>query len=68
MGSKDKKMFPNGVVYEGVSQEHIRFPGVSGSQDVTVASIDILFNISKYNDRNAFQIILKELDNVVPQA
>lgn len=40
MGTENKELFPNGVVYEGVSQEPLKFRGSSAANDSLIPTLD----------------------------
>jgi len=45
MGTKDQPMFPNGVIYEGVSDKPTQYRGESGANDSIIPTIDNLFDL-----------------------
>lgn len=46
MGITSQSMFPNGVVYEGVSEEPLSFRGESGANDSMIPLLDNLLSLS----------------------
>lgn len=46
MGITSQSMFPNGVVYEGVSEEPLSFRGESGANDSMIPLLDNLLTLS----------------------
>jgi len=46
MGTKDQPMFPNGVVYEGVSDKPTQYRGESGANDSIIPTCDNLFDLN----------------------
>src|SRR3954451_7082035 len=58
MGITSQSMFPNGVIYEGVSEEPLSFRGESGANDSMIPLVDNLCQIPM--PKNPFTTILKD--------
>lgn len=59
-------MFPNGVVYEGVSEEPTFYRGESGANDSIVPTIDNLLELTDTMPDNPFTAILKDFRTYRP--
>ncbi|KXS16821.1 putative surface protein with EGF domain [Gonapodya prolifera JEL478] len=52
MGTKNQPMFPNGVLYEGVSDQPTFFRGESGANDSIVPTLDNLLQLTERMPQN----------------
>eukprot|EP00123_Amoebidium_parasiticum_P001508 comp12618_c0_seq1/m.7656 comp12618_c0_seq1/g.7656 ORF comp12618_c0_seq1/g.7656 comp12618_c0_seq1/m.7656 type:complete len:496 (-) comp12618_c0_seq1:456-1943(-) len=66
MGTKSQPMFPNGVVYEGVSKEPTFFRGESGANDSIIPTCDNLFELTEKMPNNPLTEILKDFRTYRP--
>ncbi|KGG50133.1 hypothetical protein DI09_87p60 [Mitosporidium daphniae] len=66
MGIKNQPMFPNGVVYEGVSSDPLFFRGESGANDSMVPLLDNLLEITNKMPDNPLTQILSEFRTYRP--
>jgi indoleamine 2,3-dioxygenase len=66
MGIKNQPMFPNGVVYEGVSDEPQFFRGESGANDSIIPTLDNLLQIKM--PENPLTAILQDFRKYRPAA
>ena len=64
MGITSQSMFPNGVVYEGVSEEPLSFRGESGANDSMIPLVDNLCQIPM--PENPLTKILKDFRKYRP--
>ncbi|PJF18793.1 hypothetical protein PSACC_01405 [Paramicrosporidium saccamoebae] len=60
MGIKSQPMFPNGVVYEGVSEKPVSYRGESGANDSIIPTIDNLLQVYQRMPNNPLTEILKD--------
>ena len=67
MGTKGTSMFPKGVIYEGVSDEYRMYRGPSGAMDITIPTLDALFNINMDNPENSLKNLLREYRECLPK-
>lgn len=67
MGIKNQPMFPNGVVYKGVSAEPKSFRGESGANDSIVPTLDNLFEVTANLPVNPLTDILKDFRTYRPK-
>lgn len=66
MGVKNQPMFPNGVIYEGVSEEPTFYRGVSGANDSTVPTLDNLLQLTNLMPQNEMTEILSDFRSYRP--
>ena len=66
MGIKNQPMFPNGVIYEGVSDEPAFYRGESGANDSMVPTLDNLFEVTSNLPQNPLTSILKDFRSYRP--
>lgn len=66
MGTKAQPMFPNGVLYEGVSTEPTYFRGESGANDSIIPTCDNLLEITAKMPVNPLTDILKDFRTYRP--
>ncbi|KAE8258243.1 hypothetical protein A4X13_0g1803 [Tilletia indica] len=69
-GSGPKKMnamFPEGVVYEGVSEEPMSFPGESGANDSLIPALDNLLEITAHFPSNELTEMLRNFRSFRPR-
>lgn len=67
MGTKNQPMFPNGVIYEGVSPEPLFFRGESGANDSIIPTADNLFQIYDRMPENPLTSILRDFRSYRPR-
>lgn len=67
MGTYNQPMFPNGVIYEGVSKEGIQYRGASGAMDSLVPSIDNFLQITGMLPLNPLTEVLMDFRKYRPQ-
>lgn len=60
MGTKNQPMFPNGVVYEGVSEEGTQYRGESGANDSMIPTLDNLLQVTENMPPNPLTAILND--------
>ncbi|KAM0788095.1 hypothetical protein ACM66B_001264 [Microbotryomycetes sp. NB124-2] len=65
---KGNSMFPNGVIYEGVSEETQHFRGESGSQDNIIPVADNLLQITRSLPDNELTRTLREFRHYRPSS
>lgn len=65
-GGKANKMFPKGVIYEGVSDEPMSFRGESGSNDGLVPILDNLLEITAQLPENELTEMLRDFRTYRP--
>lgn len=68
MGTKNQPMFPNGVVYQGVSEEGRFYRGESGANDSMVPTLDNLFEVTSNMPTNPLTDILKDFRTYRPKS
>ncbi|CAG8481691.1 11322_t:CDS:10 [Funneliformis caledonium] len=66
MGSKNQPMFPNGVVYEGVSEKPLFYRGESGANDSMIPCMDNLLQITSKLPNNPLTEMLKDFRRYRP--
>ncbi|CAI2176335.1 15004_t:CDS:10 [Funneliformis geosporum] len=66
MGSKNQPMFPNGVVYEGVSEKPLFYRGESGANDSMIPCMDNLLQITSKLPNNPLTEVLKDFRKYRP--
>ena len=66
MGVKNQPMFPNGVVYEGVSSEKRFYRGETGANDSMIPTLDNLFEVTANMPENPLTSALKEFRSYRP--
>lgn len=66
-GKRLNKMFPNGVFYEGVSNEPLYFRGESGANDSMIPVGDNLLEITARLPQNEFTAILRDFRTYRPK-
>lgn len=67
MGTKNQPMFPNGVVYEGVSEEPTFYRGESGANDSIIPTCDNLLELTRHMPSNPLTEILKDFRTYRPE-
>jgi indoleamine 2,3-dioxygenase len=67
MGTKNQPMFPNGVVYEGVSDEPQFFRGETGANDSMIPTLDNLLQVTAELPQNPLTDILKDFRSYRPK-
>lgn len=67
MGTKGTPMFPNGVIYEGVSEEPKSFSGASGSMDMTIPIIDNFLGLTSRFPNNELSELLRSYRDYMPE-
>ncbi|RIA99385.1 hypothetical protein C1645_798187 [Glomus cerebriforme] len=66
MGSKNQPMFPNGVIYEGVSEKPLFYRGESGANDSMIPCMDNLLQITSKLPSNPLTEVLKDFRRYRP--
>jgi indoleamine 2,3-dioxygenase len=67
MGTKNQdKMFPNGVIYEGVSEEPMFYRGESGANDSIIPTMDNFLMLTDQMPKNPMTEILKDFRSYRP--
>ena len=67
MGTKNQKgLFPNGVIYEGVSEEPQVYRGESGANDSIIPTMDNFLEITELLPKNEMTDILKDFRTYRP--
>ncbi|GBC30035.2 uncharacterized protein OCT59_010427 [Rhizophagus irregularis] len=66
MGSKNQPMFPNGVIYEGVSEKPLFYRGESGANDSMIPCMDNLLQITSKLPKNPLTEVLKDFRKYRP--
>ncbi|KAF9359228.1 hypothetical protein BGX26_012835 [Mortierella sp. AD094] len=66
MGTKNQPMFPNGVIYEGVSDEPMYHRGESGANDSMVPMGDNLLQLTENMPSNPLTAVLKDFRTYRP--
>ena len=66
MGTKNQPMFPNGVVYEGVSTEPTFFRGESGANDSIIPTMDNFSQLTSNMPKNPLTEILRDFRTYRP--
>ncbi|KAJ3114179.1 hypothetical protein HDU96_002445 [Phlyctochytrium bullatum] len=66
MGTKNQPMFPNGVLYEGVSEERTFYRGESGANDSIIPTCDNLLQLTAKMPVNPLTDILKDFRSYRP--
>lgn len=66
MGTKNQPMFPNGVIYEGVSDEPQFYRGESGANDTIIPTIDNLMELTDRMPNNPLTEILQDFRQYRP--
>jgi indoleamine 2,3-dioxygenase len=67
-GCKNNTIFPNGVIFEGVSDEPQFIRGPSAAQDLTVPILDTFLGISDNFPNNELTKLLNEYRNHIPKS
>ena len=67
MGSKNQPMFPDGIIYEGVSDKPFFFRGETGANDSMVPTLDNLFEVTAELPQNQLTEILKDFRSYRPK-
>ena len=65
-GIKDQPMFPNGVVYKGVSPEPRFYRGETGANDSMIPTLDNLFEVTASMPKNPLSETLREFRTYRP--
>ena len=60
LGIKNQPMFPNGVVYQGVSEEPRFYRGPSGANDLTIPTLDNVFEVTSQMKKNSITDIIND--------
>lgn len=66
MGTKNQPMFPNGVLYEGVSDVPTQYRGESGANDSMIPTLDNLLQVTKNLPTNPLTAVLKDFRSYRP--
>lgn len=66
MGTKNQPMFPNGVIYEGVSSEPTFFRGESGANDSMIPTADNLLELTAKMPSNPLTETLRDFRSYRP--
>lgn len=66
MGTKNQPMFPDGVLYEGVSDERTQYRGESGANDSMIPTLDNLLEVTTRLPQNPLTDILKDFRSYRP--
>lgn len=66
MGSKKQPMFPNGILYEGVSKERKFYRGETGANDSMIPTLDNLLEVTGEMPQNSLTDILKDFRQYRP--
>jgi indoleamine 2,3-dioxygenase len=66
MGTKNQTMFPDGVIYEGVSDVPVTYRGESGANDSMVPLGDNLLQISELMPENPLTAVLRDFRSYRP--
>ena len=66
MGTKNQPMFPNGVIYEGVSEEPTFYRGESGANDSIVPTADNFLELTSFMPHNPLTDILRDFRSYRP--
>jgi len=66
MGTKNQTMFPDGVVYEGVSDDPVTYRGESGANDSMIPLGDNLLQISELMPDNPLTEVLRDFRSYRP--
>ena len=66
MGTKNQPMFPNGVIYEGVSDKPTFLRGESGANDSIIPTIDNLLQLTRSMPKNPLTDTLRDFRSYRP--
>lgn len=66
-GTKAQPMFPNGVIYKGVSTVPVFYRGESGANDSMVPTIDNLLQLTKNMPKNPLTDMLRDFRSYRPE-
>ncbi|ORY02025.1 IDO-domain-containing protein [Basidiobolus meristosporus CBS 931.73] len=66
MGSKSQPMFPNGILYEGVSSKPLYFRGESGANDSMIPLADNLLELTSKMPTNPLTEVLRDFRSYRP--
>lgn len=66
MGTKNQTMFPDGVIYEGVSDDPVTYRGESGANDSMIPLGDNLLQISELMPENPLTDVLRDFRSYRP--
>ncbi|TPX37016.1 hypothetical protein SmJEL517_g01065 [Synchytrium microbalum] len=66
MGTKNQPMFPNGVIYEGVSDQATFYRGESGANDSIIPTADNFLEITQHLPSNPLTQILRDFRSYRP--
>jgi indoleamine 2,3-dioxygenase len=66
MGTKNQPMFPNGVIYEGVSEEPLSHRGESGANDSMIPLGDNLLQLTSHMPKNPLTEALRDFRTYRP--
>ncbi|KAI8075640.1 hypothetical protein BDF21DRAFT_365486, partial [Thamnidium elegans] len=66
MGTKNQPMFPDGVIYEGVSEQPVSHRGESGANDSMVPLGDNLLQITELMPENPLTSVLRDFRSYRP--
>ncbi|KAI9597205.1 hypothetical protein BDF19DRAFT_436193 [Syncephalis fuscata] len=67
MGIKNQPMFPNGIIYEGVSTERFKLRGESGANDSMIPLGDNLLELTAGHPNNPLTEVLKDFRTYRPR-
>jgi indoleamine 2,3-dioxygenase len=65
-GTKNQPMFPNGVIYEGVSDVPTEYRGESGANDSMIPTLDNLLQVTQNLPTNPLTAVLKDFRSYRP--
>lgn len=66
MGTKNQPMFPNGVLYEGVSDKPYFLRGESGANDSIIPTLDNLLQVTENLPQNPLTEVLRDFRTYRP--
>lgn len=66
MGTKSQPMFPDGVIYTGVSEERRFYRGESGANDTIIPTCDNLLQLTERMPDNPLTVILRDFRQYRP--
>lgn len=66
MGTKNQPMFPNGVLYEGVSETPTQYRGESGANDSMIPTMDNFLQVTSQLPENPLTDVLKDFRSYRP--
>ena len=63
----NEKIFDNGILYEGMNDEYVKYRGETGAQDDIIPTLDVFTGITKYYPENILTKYLYELRDYRPE-